>query len=173
MKSAPRFLRRVSDLTTDTRAASAAEFALVLPLLMITLFTFVEAGRYIDHLHVVSKAVRDGVRYAARQPFAAFGCGGAGLSADVSDSIKRYVRTGSATGSTGRLPYWTSDATVSVSASCVTAGAGISGIYETQVGGAPVVRVSADVPYVPILGSLARLQSFSVGANAESAVMGL
>ena len=162
-----RCLRR---LAADSGAASAAEFALVLPLLIGTLFTFVEAGRYIDHLHVVSKAVRDGARYAARQPFATYGCAGGGLDATVGSAIKRYTRTGSIAGSGGRLSYWTSDATVTVSANCA---AWSSGIYTLQVGGAPVVRVTAEVPYQPILSGLSRLGSFSVGATAESAVMGI
>lgn len=169
--TAPSLTNLARRLAADTHAASATEFALALPLLMVMMWTFLEAGRYIDHVHVASKAVRDGVRYATRQPFAAFGCAaGGGFDAAVDTAIKRYVRTGSATGTTGRLSYWTSDGTVTVSAECNRS---ITGIYEDLVGGAPVVQISANIPYTPILPGLSSLTGLYVRATAQGAVMGI
>jgi Flp pilus assembly protein TadG len=48
----------------DTRAASAAEFALVLPLLIIMLFGVIDAGRYMWNVNRAEKAVQMGVRLA-------------------------------------------------------------------------------------------------------------
>lgn len=51
-------------LFRDTRAASAAEFALVLPLFLILLFGIIDAGRYMWSVNRAEKAVQMGVRMA-------------------------------------------------------------------------------------------------------------
>lgn len=160
----------------DQRGASAAEFALSLPFLVAMMFAFIESGRYIEHIHVVTKAVRDGVRYAARQPFADYGCTpGASLdlnSTDVGGRIKRYVRTGSTNGTEGRLDYWSSDATVTVTAICSDAGPGVEGIYTQLVGGAPVIEIHANVPYVPVAAALGWHLDMPLFVRAEGAWTG-
>lgn len=50
---------------SDTRGASAAEFALVLPLLMILTLGTIDAGRYFWELSRAKKATQYGVRIAA------------------------------------------------------------------------------------------------------------
>lgn len=157
-------------LARDRAGASAAEFALSLPLLLVLTYTFLEAGRYIDHVHVVTKAVREGARFAGRQDFASLGCGAGGLNPAIASTIKHIVRTGSPTGTRRRLSYWTSDATVSVSVTCE---AWDTGIYETLDGGAPVVEVSADVPYSTIVGPVSEMLDLSVRASAQSGGMRL
>ena len=54
----------VSRLLRDRRAASAAEFAMVLPLLMILLFGIIDAGRFLWEFNAAEKATQMGVRYA-------------------------------------------------------------------------------------------------------------
>lgn len=51
-------------LILDQRAASAAEFALVLPLLLLVLFGIIDAGRYMWSINRAEKAVQMGVRMA-------------------------------------------------------------------------------------------------------------
>ncbi|MGL5837065.1 MAG: TadE family protein, partial [Sphingorhabdus sp.] len=48
------------------KGAAAAEMALVTPLLMIIMFGAFELGNYFYSQHVVTKAVRDGARFASR-----------------------------------------------------------------------------------------------------------
>ena len=46
------------------KAASAAEFALVLPLLLILLFGTIDAGRFLWAMNRAEKATQMGARYA-------------------------------------------------------------------------------------------------------------
>lgn len=51
-------------LLLDRRAASAAEFALVLPLLMVALFGIIDGGRYFWEVNKAEKATQMGARFA-------------------------------------------------------------------------------------------------------------
>lgn len=63
-----RFLR-------DERAASAAEFALVLPLLLIFLFGIIDGGRLLWEMNQAEKATQMGVRFATVTDVVATGLG--------------------------------------------------------------------------------------------------
>ena len=162
-------------LLRDRRGAAASEFALSLPLLVALFIGFLESGRYIEEVHIVTKAVRDGVRYAARQSFTDYGCGAGTGTVDISSTpvgaaIQRYVRTGSATGTTPRLQHWTDDGTVSILVVCNSSA---SGIYSGLIGGAPVVQIHANVPYAPLAGAVGWHMGMALHSRAQSAVMGI
>lgn len=57
-------MRLFRHFAADTRAASAAEFALVLPAALILLFGIIDSGRYVWQLAQYEKATQMGVRYA-------------------------------------------------------------------------------------------------------------
>jgi hypothetical protein len=98
----------------------------------------------------------------------------------LSDKIRSLVRTGEI-GSTGtaRIPSWTKPETILISVKCTskseTAG-DVSGIYNgmTYAGaavGAPVVTVTANVPYRSLFG-LPFGSTFGLTASQQSAVVG-
>src|SRR3954468_24854898 len=112
-------------LLRDSSGAAAAEMVLVLPLLLVIMFGSVELGNYMLSEHTLLKAVRDGARYAARQPFANYsGCGAAAANvpASVSDNTKLLVRKGTLNGSDpDQLANWSDASTqFSVQMTCGT-----------------------------------------------------
>lgn len=155
----------------DRRAVAAAEMALVTPMLIILMFGSFELARYFLDEHVVVKAVRDGARYAGRLHFSDFTC--ATASAGAVQSIREITRTGALGGTTPRLSYWTSPATITVSVTCDTSG-NYSGIYDGVAMGAPVVTVSASIPYVSLFGMVGfNTTGLALNASSESPVMGI
>jgi Flp pilus assembly protein TadG len=83
-------MRLLSRLLRCDRAASAAEFALVLPLLLIFLFGIIDGGRFLWEFNRAEKATQMGVRFAVvADPVATAleGPAQGGYSFSVSDSI--------------------------------------------------------------------------------------
>ncbi len=58
--------KTVRRLLRECRGNAGAEFALVLPLLMLLLFGAIEIGRALHDFHVVNETVRDAGRYLSR-----------------------------------------------------------------------------------------------------------
>jgi len=164
------------------RGAAAAEMALVTPLLVGILFGSVELGRYFLDQHVVVKAVRDGARYAARRDFADYAACSGAPGGTVAADTRNLVRTGRvAAGGIARLGYWpnTSPYGITISVSCAptvsspTPGA-YGGIYENMDTGAPVVTVTASVPYQSLFGTLGMSNgTLTLNATSQAAVMGI
>jgi Flp pilus assembly protein TadG len=174
------FARR---LLVDDHATAAAEMALVLPLLLIVMMGAFELGNYFRSEHILLEGLRDGARYAARQGFSNYsGCSGAPAGTIAADT-KNVVRTGQASGGTDRLPYWTDAATtfdVTVSCSTTAGSQTLSGIYRDNNNssgtfiGAPIVTVSAHLPYQSVLGTYGFTGiGASINGKAQAAVMGM
>ena len=174
---------RASRLLRCTRGAAAAEMALVFPLLLILTCGSVELGNYFMDEHRLVKAVRDGARYAARQDITYFtGCSGNPGGTVVSDT-QNIVMTGLLSGGDDYLPN-RSSATIDVTvATCRTAvGTGpttLSGLYSGvknstgTVVGAPIVEVSASVPYQPVVHAFGFTGiNLTLNASQQAAVMG-
>lgn len=158
-------------LRLDSGGSAAAEMALILPLLLMLVLGTLEAGNLMWSQHKVTKAVRDGARFAARQNIALLNC--TTKDATTESSIKLLTRTGQLASSTAaaKIRGWT-DSGVSVTITCNATFSG--GIYTTVPGGAPVVTVAASPDYPSLLG---RLGLFNVGvklrAEAKAPVMGI
>lgn len=161
--------------------AAAAEMALALPIVLVLMFGSAELGNFFLNEQILVKAVRDGARFAARQDFSYFSsCSGA-PGGTVEADTKNVVMTGLLSGGSARLPSW-SATTITVSVSCSTSAGGqtMAGIYNGNRNssgtliGAPIVTVSATVPYRPILRAFGfRGVGYNLNATQQAAVMGL
>lgn len=160
--TSPRAISR--RLLAGREGSAAVEFALVLPFMVLLCFAFVGAGRLFWNYHIAVASVRDAARYAARLPMT---CGGLTNAGDTT-KVQNVTRTGTADGSGSPLiATWTSNATVTVTVSCVSnTGGAYSGRYEDMTG-VPRVQVSATPPYIESFGPLTgvTLTSFTVSAQ--------
>lgn len=167
-------------LTLNRRGAAAAEMALVMPLLLTIMFGSVELGNLLYNEHMLVKAVRDGARYAARQDWSYYTCSGAPTGPVVANT-RALVRTSLLSGGSDRV-FGLDDAEITLTTSCATtaqddaaATENMTGIYRGKAGGAPVVTVTARMPYIPIIGTLFGFSGvgFHLHASQQAAVMGL
>ena len=110
----------LSRLLRCDRAASAAEFAIVLPLLLIFLFGIIDGGRFLWEYNRAEKATQMGVRFAAvADPVATAleGPQAGGYSFSVSDGITQCSTD----------PTANFDNSVCTSTTCSCTGGGICG----------------------------------------------
>lgn len=162
----------VHRLAADRAGSSAAEMALVLPLLLTMMFSTFELGNYFLAEHVVQKAVRDAARYAARLPMTNYpSCV---PTSAATAQIQRMARTGrpDSGGAPQKLQGWTADTMTTVTMTCVATGT-YTGIYTQFPTGVTVVKVSASVPYPTLLGTMGiAIPTLKIGAESQSAVYG-
>ena len=166
-------MTNMAQLSRDRSGSAAAEMALVLPILLVLLFGSIELGYYFMSEHVVDKAVRDASRYAARLPLADYpSCTSVDPTAE--QQIQRLARTGEPDGTTSRLAGWTDDTMTTVSISCPGTGTyANAGIYTDFPNGAPVVPVTAAVPYSTLFGILGLgASTLMLNASQQAAVIG-
>jgi len=160
----------------DRSGAAAAEMALVAPLLCAILVGSVEVGSFFYNEHVLTKAVRDGARYAARQSFTFYGCSGA-PSGSVVANTRALVRTALLSGGADRFTD-IEDGDITLETSCKTTQGGqsmVNGIYTGMATGAPIVTVKASVDYDPVIGAALGFSGAGLKLNAsqQAAVMGI
>ncbi|HEX6978895.1 MAG TPA: TadE/TadG family type IV pilus assembly protein [Alphaproteobacteria bacterium] len=121
----------------DDRGSVATEFVVTLPILTILLFGFIGMGQLIWFHHIVTKGVRDGVRYLSRVPYED------GFIAQA----KQIAMTGLPSGGTV-FQFWTDPASIQVARVEIPN----DGAFRTQ-GPVPVVRMTATVQVdLPVLG---------------------
>jgi hypothetical protein len=103
-----RLLRPLARLLGEERGSLVVEFVIALPLILGMLVLISEFGRAFWYHQIVTKGVRDGVRYLSRAPAAEF---------DAFALQARYLAmTGRPDSSApAAYPWWTDIATVSVS----------------------------------------------------------
>lgn len=140
---------------TDTCGSAAAEFALIIPLMLLVVFGFYEAGRMYWSYNVVQASARDAARYAARLPIACDSTGAGTLATADELTVKQLTRTGTPDGSGDPLiAGWTEDSTVDVEITCVAnSGGAMSGRYE-GFAYIPTVKVVAAAPYGAMFSGL-------------------
>jgi Flp pilus assembly pilin Flp len=168
---------RFIEFIRDDRGAAAAEMALILPLLMVIMFAGIEGGYFMWSEHKVVKGVRDGARYAGRQPFGAIDCDAGTVVTAAETAIMNVTRTGYPDPAVfpgsdiPAVPGWTNgDISVTISCDDTT----VTGIYEDLPDGAPRVTVTSVVDYPSLFGVLGfPATGLKVSAESEAAVMGI
>ena len=173
-------------LFQNQSGSSAAEMAMVTPLLVALMFGSFELGNYFLSEHVVLKAVRDGARYTGRLGFSNFNCTSASVGNTPGGSVvantQNLVRTGQLSGGQARLTGWTNPATIKVTYDCVdpsAASPAYSGIYD-GMNYVPVVKVEIGsdannrLQYQSLFNKLGfASNSLYLNASSQTPVMGL
>lgn len=152
---------------------AGAEFALIVPLLMLLLFGGIEIGRALHDFHVVNETVRDAGRYLSRVPYS---CSGAGTGTctpclasgecgvcDFVDSsgnptgiyitnAKALAMTGDTSGGSNLLASWTDPNSVTVELCSIdNTGRSFGGFYKDSDAVAHV-KLTAQVPFTFLFG---------------------
>lgn len=158
----------------DRAGAAAAEMALILPFVLVLLFSGLEAGNFIWTHHKLVQGVRDGARFASRIEVADVCRDGAVvLDADRLTVIKRITRTGQLGDDTAhpRVIGWGDDE-VTVNFEC---NAFVdTGVYRELDERGPLVTVSANVAYPSLFGMFGVLgPQLRMTAQSSAAVIGL
>lgn len=151
----------LTTLRSRHRGTAMVEFAIALPVLLVLMLFTAELGRLISQYDTLTKAVRDGARYAASA--AATGSTGiVSITPQIQTQVANLVATGNINGSgTALLP--------GLSASNVTVSDAGNGF----------VSVSAAYTYQPMLGptpptfGLGSVMSFNLTLNAASTMRAL
>lgn len=167
--------KQLSLLVRDQGGSAATEMALSLPLLLILLFGAFEVGYYFLSEHVVQKSVRDAARFGARLAMANYPSCTVPSGGTAEQQIRRVARYGNAAGTgTPRLLGWSADNMTTVTIACDnTSSYGTGGIYEDFPNGAPVVTVSATVPYNVFFGVLSLGPgTLNLNSHSQAAVIG-
>jgi Flp pilus assembly protein TadG len=160
----------------DCRGSAAAEMALVTPLLLILMFGCLELGNYYWNEHTLLKAVRDGARFAARQPISDYAtCTVSPGGTAVSDT-QNVVMYGALSGSVPLTPNLQATG-ITITQSCTTSAGGqqMLGVYRTDTSGAHVVMVTATVTYRPLIALALGFSGtgMQLYAQSQAAVSGL
>lgn len=158
----------------STSGAAAAEFAMILPLSLLLLFTGLEAGHYMYQRHQVAKGLRDAARFASRQSFDLVNCrsGSGSMDSDVQTAVVNLARTGKISGGSPRVSNWAAtDVTVTVT--CPTADEAETGIYDGDEP-APQVNLVTTFNYDSFFNGLGVVDNtFSISGSQQAIVMGI
>ncbi|WFL76627.1 pilus assembly protein [Altererythrobacter arenosus] len=157
----------------DCEGAAAAEMALILPIAVLLLFAGFESANYFYSQHQISKGLRDGARFAARQNFNDINCrSGASISSGVVAQIQNVARTGKASGGNARISGW-DNADITVTVTCPTAAEAQTGIF-TSSEPAPQVNLTTTINYDSLFNGLGVItDSAVIGARHQATVMGI
>lgn len=132
------------------RGIATIEFAICAPVLLLLMLATAEVGRMLVQYNTLSKAVRDGVRYAVREA-AKGSTGTVAITTEVRDNTRNLVVTGTTAGTSASL----------------LPGLTVDNVTVNDAGGG-FVAVSATYTYQPVLG--AALPTFGAGGAISTNV---
>lgn len=172
---------KLTRLARNRRGAAAAELALMLPLLLVIMLGSLELGNFFMNEHTLVKAVRNGARFAARQPFTNYTTCNGQVNDPARAATKNVVMKGYLDGGTIITPnIELSDIQVTTTCKSSVGDQSIGGIYfsrDVDSDGqkdAQIVTVSAQVDYLSVVGILGfNAPTVTLNAKSEAAVMGM
>ncbi len=129
---------------------------LVLPLLVVQGFGMIEIGRVINQAGAVKTGLRAAALYAAGNEFP--------LSAAVLARVENIVKTGDPTGTSSYLALGWAKAEARVQVHELS--------FDLAGSSLPVVRISATVPYDPMLAGLLPVPAFNFELSHDQAFVG-
>jgi Flp pilus assembly protein TadG len=150
-------MSHVLRLVRNETAASAAEFALVLPLLLILLFGIIDVGRFMWEYNEAEKATQMGVRYAVVTDPALNGLYGYSFATGASDLIPA--------GTTVPTANFTSATCTSSSCTCTSTTGGFCGATSLNSTAFNNVATRMALMYPPIKPANVRIDYQNVGVG--------
>ncbi|MBL4800516.1 MAG: pilus assembly protein [Emcibacter sp.] len=141
-------------LRKNTQGSAAAEFAMVLPLLIIFLAVVLDFGRLMMDYHAASKSIRDASRYLTRVEVTCDAAGGAVDNAQnivIAKNLALSGSVGTPVAGDYLLSYWTDPGSISITVTCIENLGQFSGRYE-QIAYIPSITVTATVPFTMLFG---------------------
>lgn len=158
-------MRALRSFLRDQRGATAAEFALVLPVALVFLLGIIDVGRYAWAFNRLEKAVQMGTRYAVAtaivpqglnaKDFVGFSCSGTATLAAGDQICKDAIGTISCGGS----PVSCSCTPTSVANSC----AGLPGTVNSTAFNAIVTRMQVILPSIKATDVTVRYSGSGIG----------
>lgn len=132
-----RWTKRACRFKRADDGAVILEFVMVLPLLLSFLIILIGVGQGLWYHQVVTKGVRDGVRYLSRAP----------LEAAFIANAKRVALTGTPDGSDPAFTFWNDPNTIAVTSTDIVHGGAFRGPDPLTT-----IRMTASVPVsIPVL----------------------
>jgi hypothetical protein len=151
-------MNKVINFWCAVRGNAGAEFALLLPLLVVLLFGGLEIGRLLHDYHAVRESVRGASRYLSRVVVdcAGFVDGPIHTASDHVDNAKNLALRGKLDPSAPYLlGYWTDPNSVDIDIDCSIDNTTnrYQGLYD-NVDSVPHIVVSATVPFTFLFGQM-------------------
>lgn len=142
----------------DQRGVVAIEVAYAVPLLLLIMVGTMEVASMISQAATLHKSLRTGASYAAQVP-------DPNLTPAQLAIMSNLIKYGNPNG-TGNplLPGW-SDAGASLNID-------LSGVYDPSGANIPIIRLTAAVPYQPLLPGLVPLDNLRISLKHEQAYVG-
>lgn len=154
----PTSVLSISRFWRSRDGATAVEFALMVPILLMAVSGITELGSYFQQVAVVEKGLRSAAMYAARSALP--------LDSATLKTVETIARTGQTSGGSDLVGGWGVDsAKLTVTVTDVTTG-GVT---------VSVIRVAASLPYtpvVPVFDQLEALRSLTISATQEQVHIG-
>ncbi len=136
------------------------EFALSLPLILMIMTGLLEVGRVFFQAHMIERGIRGAALYAARNDWP--------LTGQAQTIVENLAKTGSPDGSAGYITSGWSDGSAQYTLDT-------TGTYIVAGNPVPIIQITANVPFDPLLPGLlevAGFESYRIRLSHQQAYVG-